>query len=137
MISTIKCMKMLGNSFRGINSLQEKRLYRCCIWPITLYSFLLWYYDKAPLNFSLSILWKMQQRAALWISSAFHASSTAGIKTISGLIPIHFYLRKLYGRFLLRESSLSPNHIISSILSFNGSYDHNPYNISIDNLTSK
>ena len=40
-----------------------------------------------------------------------------------GLIPIHLHLRKLYGRFLLRGSSLPLNHI--------------PHNIFIDNLTFK
>jgi len=38
-ISTIKCIKLLGNSSRGINSLQKKRLYRCCTLLITLYGF--------------------------------------------------------------------------------------------------
>ena len=38
-ISTIKCMKLLGNSSRGINLLQKRKLYRCCTLPIALYSF--------------------------------------------------------------------------------------------------
>ena len=38
-ISTIKCMKLLGNSTRGINSLQKRRLYRCCALLIVLYGF--------------------------------------------------------------------------------------------------
>jgi len=40
-ISTIKCMKLLSNSSRGINPLQKRRLYRCCALPIALYGFLL------------------------------------------------------------------------------------------------
>jgi len=40
-ISTIKCIKLLGNLSRGINLLQKRRLYRCCMLPIALYSFLL------------------------------------------------------------------------------------------------
>jgi len=36
-ISTIKCIKLLGNSLRGINPLQKRRLYRCCTLPIILY----------------------------------------------------------------------------------------------------
>ena len=36
-ISTIKCMKLLSNSSRGINSLQKKRLYRCCVLSIVFY----------------------------------------------------------------------------------------------------
>ena len=38
-ISTIKCMKLLGNSTRGINPLQKRRLYRCYALPIALYRF--------------------------------------------------------------------------------------------------
>ena len=45
-IFTIKCMKLLSNLLRGINLLQKRRLYRCCMLPIVLYGFLLWYYNK-------------------------------------------------------------------------------------------
>jgi len=38
-ISTIKCMKLLSNSTRGINPLQKRRLYRYCTLPIALYGF--------------------------------------------------------------------------------------------------
>ena len=38
-ISMVKCMKMLGNSSRGINPIQKRLLYRCCALPIVLYSF--------------------------------------------------------------------------------------------------
>ena len=38
-LSTVKCMKLLGNSSCGISSLQKCLLYRCCILPITLYGF--------------------------------------------------------------------------------------------------
>ena len=62
---------------------------------------------------------------------------TTEIKAISSLIPIYLHLKKLYGRFLLRGSSLSPNHIIKSILSSNSLCKHLPHNISIDNLTPK
>ena len=107
---------MLGNSSRDINSLQKRRLYRCCALSIALYGFLLWYYNKAPTYYRLNILWKMQQRDVLWILDMFQTSSTLGIKAISRIIPIHLHLKKLYGRFLLQESSLLSNHIISSIL---------------------
>ena len=38
-ISTVKCMKMLGNSTRGLNLLQKRCLYKSCTLPITFYSF--------------------------------------------------------------------------------------------------
>ena len=36
---TVKCMKIISNSNRGINLFQKRLLYRLCILPITLYSF--------------------------------------------------------------------------------------------------
>ena len=79
----------------------------------------------------------MQWRATTWISGAFHTSPTLGIEAISRIIPIYLHLKKLYGRFLLQESSLLSNHIISSILSSNGSQDQICHNTFINLLTSK
>jgi len=63
-ISMVKCMKLLGNSSRGINLLQKHLLYRCCTLPIALYGFQLWFYNKAPISYYMKILNKMQRRAA-------------------------------------------------------------------------
>ena len=57
--STIKCMKILGNSNQGINPSQKHLLYRSCILPIVLYGFQLWFYNCAPLLYHLKILRKM------------------------------------------------------------------------------
>jgi len=38
-ISMVKCMKLLGNSLRGINPIQKCLLYRCYILSIALYGF--------------------------------------------------------------------------------------------------
>ena len=130
-------MKLLGNLLRGINLLQKRRLYRCCALPIVLYGFPLWYYNKAPTYYHLNILWKIQQRVALWISGAFQTSPMLGIKAISGLILIHLHFKKLYRQFLLCESSLPSNHIISNILSSYGLQERNCYISSIDYLTIK
>ena len=62
-ISTIKYMKMLGNSLKGLIPIQKRLLYRCCMLLITLYSFQLWYYNKTPLLYSLKVLRNMQRRA--------------------------------------------------------------------------
>ena len=59
-ISTIKYMKMLGNLSRGLAPLQKRQLYICCMLPIILYGFQLQYYNKAPLNYPLCVLRKMQ-----------------------------------------------------------------------------
>ena len=64
-LSSVKCMKLLGNSSHSITSLQKQLLYRCCVLSITLYRFQLWFYNHAPLSYSLKALSKMQRRAAI------------------------------------------------------------------------
>ena len=97
-ISTVKCMKLLGNSLQGISPLQKRLLYRCCILSIALYGFQLWFFNKAPILYHMKILNKMQRRAAIWILGAFKTSLSEGIEAIAGIIPIRFYLQKLARR---------------------------------------
>ena len=91
-ISMVKCMKLLGNSSRGINPIQKCQLYRCCVLSIALYGFQLWFYNNAPMSYHMKILDKMQRRATIWILGAFKTSPTEGIKAIAGIIPIKFHL---------------------------------------------
>ena len=97
-ISMVKYMKLLGNLSRGINPIQKRLLYRCCILPITLYRFQLWFYNKVPLSYYMKILGKMQRRATIWILGTFKISPSEGIKAIAGLVPIKYHLQKLVGR---------------------------------------
>jgi len=115
-ISMVKCMKILRNLSRGINPIQKRLLYRCYILLITLYGFQLWFYNKAPLSYSLKILGKMQRRAAIWILGAFRTSSTEGLKAIAGLISIKLHLHKLASRSQLCSAILPKNYIIKTLI---------------------
>ena len=63
-LSMVKCMKLLGNSSQGIFPLQKQQLYRCCILPIALYGFQLWFYNKTPLSYHMKLLNKMQKKSS-------------------------------------------------------------------------
>ena len=82
-ISMVKCMKLLGNLSRGINPIQKRLLYRCCILPITLYGFQLWFYNNAPLLYHMKVLGKMQRRATIWILSTFKIFPSEGLECCS------------------------------------------------------
>jgi len=71
LISTVKCMKILGNSIHSINHLQKCLLYRSCILPIALYGFQLWFYNCAPMAYHLKVLgkYKEEQQYGFWRSS--------------------------------------------------------------------
>ena len=112
----VKCMKLLGNSSRGINPVQKRLFYRCCAFPIALYGFQLWFYNKALLLYHMKILNKMQRRTAIWILGAFKTSPTEGIEAIAGLTPIKFHLQKITKRCLIRPFKLPGNHIIKNLL---------------------
>ena len=110
-MSTVKCMKILGNSSHSIILIQKRLFYRCCVLPIALYSFQLWFYNHAPLSYPLKILGKMQKRVAILILGAFK-TFPLGIEAIAGLTPIKLHLQKLVSRLQLHALSLPPNHLI-------------------------
>jgi len=83
---------------RGLNPQQKQLLYRSCALPIILYSFQIWYYNKAPLSYPLKTLEKLQKRATLWILGVFKTSPSLGIEAIARLIPINLHLQKLSER---------------------------------------
>ena len=136
-ISTINCMKILGNSSRDLIPTQKRLLYRYCILLIAFYGFQPWYYNKAPLLYPLKILQSMQRRAVLQIVGVFCTLPTSSIKTIAGLIPIHLHIQKLNGRFYLRTHSLPSNHIINSMLEARSLNHANLHCFSLEQLTSR
>jgi len=115
-ISTVKCMKLLGNLSQGISPLQKHLLYRCCALLIALYGFQLWYYNKAPISYHMKILNKMQRRATIWILGAFKTSSLEGIEVIAGIISMRFHIQKLAKRSQICLFKLLNNHILKTLL---------------------
>ena len=58
-LSTLNAMKLLGNSSRGLLSIQKHLLYRTCVLPITLYRFQLWFFKGVPIIKNITELKKM------------------------------------------------------------------------------
>ena len=127
----VKCMRLLRNSSQGINPIQKRLLYRCCILSIALYGFQLWFYNRVPLLYPMKILGKMQRRAAIWILEAFKTSPVDGLEAIAELIPIKFHIQKLISRSQLRSAALPKNHLIRSLMndSHNLLTNHSPHSI--------
>ena len=64
----------------------------------------------------MKLLSKMQRRAAIWILGTFKTSPLEGIKALTGLIPIKYYLQKLTERSLIQLFKLPENHIIRCLM---------------------
>ena len=112
-------------------------MYRSCVLPIALYSFQLWFYNKAPLLYPIKELNKMQRRATIWILDAFCTSLFSSIEAIVGLVLIKLYLQKLSGRLQLRTHSLPSDYILRSLLETNLSSNTTSHQLSLNNLTPK
>ena len=136
-LSTLHAMKMLGNSSRGLLLMQKHLLYRTCIVPIALYGFQLWFFKGALTVKNIMELKKMQQRAALWITGAFHTSPSEEVEAIAGLIPINLHLRKLNGQHHLRYTTTPPSHVINSLLDKHQNKNQNQHKFALANLTQK
>ena len=134
-ISIVKCMKLFGNSSWEINPIQKCLLYRCCVLPIVLYGFQLWFYNKAPLLYPTKFLRKMQRRATIQILGAFRTSSTDGLKAIADLISIKFHLQKLTSRSQLHSAALLENHLIRTLMDDPLNTYSKPSPLSINMLT--
>ena len=79
----------------------------------------------------MKILDKMQRRATIWILGAFKTLPTKGIKVITGIIPIKFYLQKLTRRSQIQLFALLTNHIIRDLMDDlpNSSKKPNPHSV--------
>ena len=130
-------MKILGNLTRGLLSHQKHLLYKLCILSIAFYRFSLWFFNKAPLLYSLTELRKIQYKATIWITSAFCTSPILGVKAITGLISIHLHLWKLSNRHQIRTAILPSNHVINTILKSRHFKNASPYCFSLENITFK
>ena len=134
-LSSVKCMKLLGNSSHGITPIQKRLLYKCCILSIALYGFQLWFYHHTPLAYLFKTLEKIQRRVAIWILGVFKTSLQEGIKVIVGLIPIKSHLKKLGGRAQLQALALPTNHIIHSLMDSFFKSSNIPHLSSLSNFT--
>jgi len=130
-------MKLLENSSQGINPIQKCLLYRCCILPITLYGFQLWFYNKVLLLYHMKILGKMQRRATIWILGAFKTSPSKGIEAIAGIISIKFHLQKLTRRSQIWSLVLLTNYLIRSLMNDLSSLSNKSIPHSINILTNQ
>lgn len=116
-LSTVKAMRVLGNSNWGLSPLHKRLLYRACVLPIAMYGFRLWCFERARVKGHLKALQTMQRCAAIWITGVFRTSPTGGVEAIAGLIPIDLHLNKLDECAVWRTGMLHQNHGLRAFLS--------------------
>ena len=97
--STLRAMKMLSNSVRGLTPSNKRRMYLTVVLPVLTYGFQFWYQPKARRRKLLyNCLQKIQHEAARWITGSFKTSPSSALEQLAGLSPLWVNLDLLYKR---------------------------------------
>jgi hypothetical protein len=116
-ISTVRSMKILGNSSRGLTPKQKCLLYILCVQPIATYGFRCWYQPGIRgFRTNIKLLSLTHHQGARWITGVFRTTPVGGMLAVAGLMPLHITLKKLFERSLIRNGTLHPNHPVLSLL---------------------
>ncbi|KAF8691631.1 hypothetical protein AX14_002742 [Amanita brunnescens Koide BX004] len=87
--STIRALRMLGSSIRGLGTLQKRHAYQACALPVLTYGLPLWFAENgAGLKSRLSKVNKVHSHACKWITGCFRTTPIGAREVIAGLPPL-------------------------------------------------
>jgi hypothetical protein len=110
--STLSTLRMLGNSIRGLNPKDKRRLYIANVLPIMSYCAQLWWCPNWKGNKeAANALQCIQNQAARWISGAFHTTPVDTLNALAGLIPVSKNIDILMRKAALRSKTLPISHL--------------------------
>ncbi|KAF8672147.1 hypothetical protein AX14_005608 [Amanita brunnescens Koide BX004] len=111
--STIRALRMLGSSIRGLGTLQKRHAYQACALPVLTYGLPLWFAtDGIGIKSRLSKINKVHSHACAWITGCFRTTPIGAREAIAGLPPLVTLLNAQLHGFRARISALPPSHIL-------------------------
>ncbi|KAF8691572.1 hypothetical protein AX14_002779 [Amanita brunnescens Koide BX004] len=116
--STIRALRMLGSSIRGLGTLQKRHAYQACALPVLTYGLPLWFAENgAGVKSRLSKINKVHSHACKWITGCFRTTPIGAREVIAGLPPLVTLLNaQLHG---FSHASISrktrPTHLPSDV----------------------
>ena len=120
--STVRALSILGNSVRGLDYANWRRLFHSLILPILTYRFPL-YSTQTRIKGLINILQIAQNDAVRKISRAFKTTPIIPLHYLTAIPPIHHTIKKLTAQFSNRIKNLPPSHQLRTITSFNPAAD--------------
>jgi hypothetical protein len=115
-LTTVRSMRMLGNSAWGLDPMQKRLLYRSCVVPVMTYGLHLWCFQGARVQGSIKALAQIQSAAARWITGTFHTTPIGGLLALAALLPMNILLKCLVEKGALWASLLAPSHPLRTLL---------------------
>ena len=115
--STIRALRMLGSSIRGLGTLQKRHAYQACALPVLTYGLPLWFAeDGAGVKSRLVKINKVHSHACKWITGCFRTTPIGAREVIAGLPPLITLLNAQLHSFRARITALPPNHILCTAM---------------------
>ena len=115
--STIRALRMLGSSIRGLGTLQKRRAYQACALPVLTYGLPLWFAENgAGIKSRLSKISKVHSHACKWITGCFRTMPIGAREVIAGLPPLVTLLNAQLHGFHARIAALPHNHILHTTM---------------------
>ena len=111
--STVRALRMLGSSIRGLGTLQKRHAYQAVALPVLTYGLPLWFAENgAGVRSRLSKINKVHSHACKWITGCFRTTPIGAREVIAGLPPLVTLLNAQLHGFRARITALPPNHIL-------------------------
>ena len=115
--STIRALRMLGSSIRGLGTLQKRHSYQACVIPVLTYGLPLWFaHDGAGVKRFLLRINKVHSHACKWIVGCFRTTPIGAREVIAGLPPLVLLLNSLLHGFQARIVTLPASHILRTAM---------------------
>ena len=115
--STIRALRMLGSSIRGLGTLQKRHSYQACVIPVLTYGLPLWFaHDGAGVKRFLTQINKVHSHACKWIIGCFRTTPIGAREVIAGLPPLVLLLNSLLHGFRARIVTLPASHILRTAM---------------------
>ena len=112
--STIRALHLLGNSIRGLDLINWRRVFHAIILPILTYGVPLW--GRLPHNTSLKKLAQVAQNDALRrMAGVFKTTPIEPLHHLTAVLPFSYTLDKLCNSFSDRLARLPPSHHLRSL----------------------
>ena len=118
MRSTLVVLSILGNSIRGLDFTNWRKVFHACILSVLTYSSLIWYtgHKQRGLVHTLQVA---QNNTYHKISRCFCTTPTDPLHALLGIPPISYTLASLHTRYITHLERLSPSYPLLTIVTSN------------------
>ncbi len=113
--ATVRALHLLGNSIRGLDYANWRRVFHAIVLPTLTYGAPIWYSHQGARDALVKMAQVAQNDAIRRIAGCFHTTPVLPLHHLMAILPIHYTLGKLRASFTDRLTRLSPSHLLRTL----------------------